>query len=171
MLLGSGAKKILICAPSNAAVDEIITRVSERGFVGINTNDSTDCKIEEMLLRIGSMEYEPSPIVKRHTLDERTLVTLHGNKIYDLKALIEVATECLEMMNEPGFEGMKMEEKKHVTFVQRLVKQSYRDVKKWMMTKTHDQQVAMITKDLEFRKRKLNELLNNDEQKVVSISN
>lgn len=71
MLMGAGVKKILICAPSNAAVDEIITRVSQRGFVGVNTND-TDGKIEDMMLRIGSMEYEPSPIVKRHTLDERT---------------------------------------------------------------------------------------------------
>lgn len=81
--MGAGAKKILICAPSNAAVDEIITRVSERGFVGVNTNNS-DCKIEEMLLRLGSMEYDPSPIVKRHTLDDRTMVALHGGKIYDL---------------------------------------------------------------------------------------
>ena len=28
MLMSSGAKKLLICAPSNAAVDEIVTRVS-----------------------------------------------------------------------------------------------------------------------------------------------
>jgi hypothetical protein len=138
MLLGSGVKKILICAPSNAAVDEIITRVSERGFVGINTNDSSDSKIEDMLLRIGSMEYEPSPIVKRHTLDDRTMMGLHGAKIHDLRGLIHEANECLAMMNEPGFEGMKMENKKHVTFVQKLYKQSYRDVKKWMATKTQE---------------------------------
>lgn len=116
MLMGAGAKKILICAPSNAAVDEIITRVSERGFVGINTNN-LDSKIEEMLLRLGSMEYEPSPVVKRHTLDERTMVSLHGNKIYDLKSLVKEATECLEMMKEPGFEGLTMENPRHVTFV------------------------------------------------------
>mgnify|MGYP006120527201 CR=1 FL=1 len=110
MLMGAGVKKILICAPSNAAVDEIITRVSERGFVGVNLNN-TDTKIEEMLLRLGSMEYEPSPIVKRHTLDERTSSALHGGKIYDLRALIKVGEECVEMMKAPGFEGMTMENK------------------------------------------------------------
>lgn len=34
MLLGAGIKKILVCAPSNAAIDEIVSRVSARGFVG-----------------------------------------------------------------------------------------------------------------------------------------
>jgi senataxin len=38
MLMSSGAKKILICAPSNAAIDEIVTRVSQRGFVGTNSD-------------------------------------------------------------------------------------------------------------------------------------
>jgi len=39
-----------------------------------------------MLLRIGSMEYEPSPIVKKHTLDHQLLVKLNGDKIYQLKS-------------------------------------------------------------------------------------
>ena len=131
MLMGAGVKKILICAPSNAAVDEIITRVSQRGFVGVNTND-TDGKIEDMMLRIGSMEYEPSPIVKRHTLDERTSQALYGGKIYDLKTLIQLGTECVDMMKAPGFGGLTMDNKQHVTFIQRLYKQSYRDVKKFL---------------------------------------
>jgi len=60
MLMSSGAKKILICAPSNAAVDEIVTRVAQRGFVGFDSNhvDRAEAtKIESMLLRIGAMEY------------------------------------------------------------------------------------------------------------------
>jgi hypothetical protein len=52
-----------------------------------------------MLLRIGSMEYEPSPIVKKHTLDERFLKEMHGNKIYDLKAQLVVANKIIEEMN------------------------------------------------------------------------
>lgn len=150
MLMGAGVKKILICAPSNAAVDEIITRVSQRGFVGVNMN-KTDTKIEEMLLRIGSMEYEPSPIVKRHTLDERTSTALHGGKIYDLRALIKVGTECVEMMKAPEFEGLTMENKQHVTFIQRLYKQSYREVKRFLQIKTHDQILAFFEKDIDFR--------------------
>jgi superfamily I DNA and/or RNA helicase len=34
MLLTSGVKKLLICAPSNAAVDEIISRLSNTGLIG-----------------------------------------------------------------------------------------------------------------------------------------
>ena len=35
MLLAAGVEKIMVCAPSNAAIDEIITRVSVRGLVGV----------------------------------------------------------------------------------------------------------------------------------------
>ena len=38
MLVSTGPKKILICAPSNAAVDEIVSRVAQHGFVGKNLN-------------------------------------------------------------------------------------------------------------------------------------
>jgi len=34
MLISANVDKILICAPSNAAIDEIITRVSTRGLLG-----------------------------------------------------------------------------------------------------------------------------------------
>ena len=34
MLLSCGVKKIMVCAPSNAAVDEVISRISSRGFIG-----------------------------------------------------------------------------------------------------------------------------------------
>jgi hypothetical protein len=62
MLISSGVKKILICAPSNAAIDEIISRVAERGWIGNKLNVMP--KLDDALLRLGSMEYEPSKIVK-----------------------------------------------------------------------------------------------------------
>ena len=34
MLLSSGINKVLVCAPSNAAVDEIVARLSTKGFIG-----------------------------------------------------------------------------------------------------------------------------------------
>ena len=34
MLIGSGVEKILVCAPSNAAIDEIVTRLSTKGLLG-----------------------------------------------------------------------------------------------------------------------------------------
>ena len=97
MLVSTGPKKILICAPSNAAVDEIVTRVAQHGFVGRGPGPDT-AKIEKMLLRIGSMEYEPSPVVKKHTLDERLLVEQNGNKIYWLKARVATSAKLLAEM-------------------------------------------------------------------------
>jgi hypothetical protein len=34
MLLNSKIKKLVLCAPSNAAIDEIITRLATRGLLG-----------------------------------------------------------------------------------------------------------------------------------------
>jgi len=40
MLIGSGAaQKILICTPSNKAVDEIVARLSVNGFIGTNSKN------------------------------------------------------------------------------------------------------------------------------------
>ena len=36
MLLISGVEKILVCAPSNAAIDEIITRLHYKGLLGVD---------------------------------------------------------------------------------------------------------------------------------------
>lgn len=53
-------RKILVCAPSNAAIDEIVTRlISKGGLFGQNEAESIN-----KVLRIGSFDYEPSPIVK-----------------------------------------------------------------------------------------------------------
>ena len=88
MLLSSDVKKILVCAPSNAAIDEIISRISSRGFLGepdSNVYDQNSILAEGatadgMLLRIGAVEYDPGPEVRRHTLDERLIEVMNGNK-------------------------------------------------------------------------------------------
>lgn len=86
MLLSSDVKKIMVCAPSNAAVDEIISRISASGFLGCPEGKEADSILEEgclpdgMLVRLGALEYEPSPEVKKHTLDERLQNTMNGNK-------------------------------------------------------------------------------------------
>jgi ABC-type sugar transport system substrate-binding protein len=36
MLIASGVEKILVCAPSNAAIDEVVTRLHNRGMVGVD---------------------------------------------------------------------------------------------------------------------------------------
>ena len=88
MLLSSDVRKILVCAPSNAAIDEIISRISSRGFLGepdSNVYDQNSILAEGatadgMLLRIGAVEYDPGPEVRRHTLDERLTEVMNGNK-------------------------------------------------------------------------------------------
>jgi superfamily I DNA and/or RNA helicase len=88
MLLSSDVKKILVCAPSNAAIDEIIARISVKGFIGepdpncleADSILSEGSTADGMLLRLGSVEYDPGPDVRRHTLDARLVEVLNGNK-------------------------------------------------------------------------------------------
>lgn len=62
MLVSSGVNKILVCAPSNAAVDEVITRLSTQGLMGVTKDPKSEMK--EYLLRLGAIEYEPSRQVR-----------------------------------------------------------------------------------------------------------
>ena len=58
-------KKVLVCAPSNAAIDEIVTRIiSKGGLFGQTEQESID-----KVVRIGSMDYEPSKIVQQVIFD------------------------------------------------------------------------------------------------------
>ena len=50
MIFDSCKGKILVCTPSNKAVDEILTRLSLKGLLG------TDVEYKD-LLRVGSSEY------------------------------------------------------------------------------------------------------------------
>ena len=165
MLMSSGAKKLLICAPSNAAVDEIVTRVSQRGFVGYDSNHSDTTKIESMLLRIGAMEYEPSAIVKKHTLDERLIKELHGNKIYDLKERAAAAKQVLSQMQAPGFTGLRMDNKELVPLLQKLVTPSYRRLKDWIIKKPADEQLNFLSRQLARDENRIAELSSSENQR------
>ena len=90
MLINAGANKIHVCAPSNAAVDEILHRLSSEGISGM-TKDNKELK--KLLLRIGAMEYEPVQQVKQHTLDERLKESLHNTRVSDLKEQISCCEE------------------------------------------------------------------------------
>ena len=88
MLVYSGVKKVHVCAPSNAAVDEILTRVSSKGLIEV-TKEANDLK--KLLLRVGAFEYEPSPLIKQHTLDVRLKEVLNDAKEYELREQIACA--------------------------------------------------------------------------------
>jgi len=77
MLLSCQVKRVMVCAPSNAAIDEIISRIGQKGFIGAPDGQDLDSILEEghqangMIVRLGALEYDPAPEVKKHTLDER----------------------------------------------------------------------------------------------------
>jgi len=60
-------KKILVCTPSNAAIDEIVLRLVSKRVGGAAESDST--MMSGQVIRIGAMDYEPLEAVRKHTLD------------------------------------------------------------------------------------------------------
>jgi len=82
MLVFSGVKKIHVCAPSNAAVDEILARISSKGIIGV-TKDVEDLK--KMILRLAAFEYDSSSLINQFTLDSRLKEVLNDAKEYELK--------------------------------------------------------------------------------------
>lgn len=54
--------------------------------------------MKNMILRIGSMDYEPSAAVKPHTLDQRLIETLNFKRLYDNKAQQEHADALLAIL-------------------------------------------------------------------------
>ena len=61
--------RIHVCAPSNAAVDEIMVRL---------THEQYGLKLDDVLLRVGAPEHEPVKEIKRYFLDERVLMMVEG---------------------------------------------------------------------------------------------
>lgn len=98
--MNSGPARVLICAPSNAAVDEIMTRVAKNGIIGAS-KDSPD--LEDMLLRLGSMYYEPSPTIKKFTMAYK----LHGNKIFKLNKKLNKNKSRLKTTEHKPFKPAK----------------------------------------------------------------
>ena len=66
MLMKCVSKKILVCTPSNAAIDEIVQRLVSSRPDALN---GTRTFSKRHVLRIGAMEYEPLEAVKKATLD------------------------------------------------------------------------------------------------------
>ena len=95
MLIGAGATKIHVCAPSNAAVDEILIRLSEQGLLSV---DGETVQTKGLLLRVGALEYDPVDAVQQHTLDNRLQETLMDAREYDHKKKIDACDELLMIL-------------------------------------------------------------------------
>jgi len=136
MLLTSGVKRLHICAPSNAAADEIITRLSVKGLVGQSTLIGSESgellDIESVLIRLGSMEYEPSPVVKRHTMDELLDKEVLREKTHVAKTGVDDCQLLLDAMHASDVEGLQLEDKKVEEALQRQVTPNLKNLKKWL---------------------------------------
>lgn len=78
--------KIHVCAPSNAAVDEILSRIGNKGLIGFENEDLTS-----MLLRVGALKHNPDPAMKRFSLDEKIRIIAEG----ETKGLISKAKQLI----------------------------------------------------------------------------
>lgn len=79
----TGAKKIkiLVCAPSNCAVDENLIRSVTGGLAGFSSDPSV---LSENLLRVGAPEYKPPDIISQFTLEEKCIVIAIEERIQEL---------------------------------------------------------------------------------------
>ena len=110
--------KIQVCAPSNCAVDEILTRVKDRGLVGLTSEVE---ELKKLVVRVGAPEYEPNDHIKDFTLQarcqqiagEEKIKTLnhHLGFVKQLQALIE--KDLLEYQYLPEEESETKEKKKN----------------------------------------------------------
>ena len=73
--------KVQVCAPSNCAVDEILTRVKDRGLVGITSEVSS---LKKLVVRVGAPEYEPDDHIKDFTLQARCQEIANAERVQKL---------------------------------------------------------------------------------------
>lgn len=126
--LANSKQKIMVCAPSNAAIDQIIQRIIERGLIGQkgmrelkkeekaarkkentkNKDDSSDSSesdeyderdLTQTLIRITGAEHQTESIIKKHTLEQRIIKKLCIEKFGDLKKCIKDLKEMIVSMN------------------------------------------------------------------------
>jgi len=122
--------KIHVCAPSNSAVDEILSRLACKGLLGVTSTDNKNGDMKKYLLRIGAVEYEASESIKAHTLDTRLQETLNDAKVYELKEQIAYCDELL--MDLAAGHKLQWEKNRHRLALQKLVSQNIKKVKQFI---------------------------------------
>jgi predicted transcriptional regulator YheO len=113
----------MVCAPSNAAIDQIIMRIIEKGLIGMigikrtkkvskkeenKHSDSSSSEDEEnsnqdlsqTLIRITSAEYHTESDIKKYTLENRIIKKLCIEKFGELKKAIKQLKEFIDEMND-----------------------------------------------------------------------
>lgn len=85
----------MICAPSNAAIDEIIIRIKKKGLIDENGNS---CKPQ--LIRIGVLDNNPSELVKNVSLEHLAQEILFNQEKLSMKKEQSTAVEIKQMLDK-----------------------------------------------------------------------
>ena len=85
--------------------------------------------MKELFIRIGSMDYEPSTLVKPHTLDQRLIDTLNFQQLYDQKGKLVHADALLALVK--GGTLLSPDTPAHRTAMQAVISQNLRRLKEW----------------------------------------
>jgi len=64
ILSANSSAKVMICAPSNAALDEIMDRLDKRGLIG-----GANIDIEDAMIRLGKIKQMSRKHLFKYTLD------------------------------------------------------------------------------------------------------
>lgn len=87
----------MICAPSNAAIDEIIIRIKKKGLIDENGNCA-----RPQLLRIGVLDQNPSEIVKSVSLEHKAQEILLNQEKISMEKEKSTAVEIRQMIERVG---------------------------------------------------------------------
>lgn len=85
----------MICAPSNAAIDEIIIRIKKKGLIDENGNS-----VKPQLIRIGVLDNNPSEIVKGVSLEHLAQEILFNQEKISMKKDQSTAVEIRQMLDK-----------------------------------------------------------------------
>ena len=111
--LANSKQKIMVCAPSNAAIDQIIMRIIDKGLIGMiglkrtkmaskkkeekkhedessSEEENSNQDLSKTLVRITSTEYQTESDIKKYTLEQRIIKKLCIEKFGELKKAIKL---------------------------------------------------------------------------------
>jgi len=71
------------------------------------------------MVRIGAMDYEPSIIVKPHTLDQRLIETVNASVLYECKQKLSEIEKVLEILSKNIL--LSFDDQNHRKYLQTLV--------------------------------------------------
>lgn len=86
--------------------------------------------MKELFIRIGSMDYDPSPTVKPHTLDQRLIDTLNFQQLYDNQLKLGHSDTLLALIKSNSL--LSPDTPAHRVGMQSLISPNLKKLKDWL---------------------------------------